>query len=49
LFDNYEWTEGRNARFGLAAVDPSNQRRIERPAARAFEAICRSNSIPMEE
>jgi beta-glucosidase len=49
LFDNYEWTEGRNAQFGLAAVDPSNQRRIERPAARAFEAICRSNSIPMEE
>ena len=37
LFDNYEWTEGRTAHFGLAAVDPSNQMRIERPAARAFE------------
>ena len=49
LFDNYEWTEGRSAQFGLMAVDTSNQTRIERPAARAFEKICRSNSIPMEE
>jgi beta-glucosidase len=46
LFDNYEWTEGRTAHFGLAAVEPSNQRRIARPAARAFEKICRSNSVP---
>ena len=45
LFDNDEWTEGRNAHFGLAAVDPLNQRRIERPAARVFEKICRSNEI----
>jgi beta-glucosidase len=48
LFDNYEWTEGRNAQFGLMAIDPSNQMRIERPAARAFAKICRTNSIPME-
>lgn len=34
LMDNYEWTSGRDARFGLAAVDFGTQRRVPRPAAR---------------
>jgi beta-glucosidase len=45
LFDNFEWTEGYNARFGLAAVDASSQARLARPAAALFESICRSSEV----
>jgi beta-glucosidase len=40
LMDNYEWTSGREARFGLAAVDFQTQERTLRPAARIFKALC---------
>jgi len=45
LIDNFEWTEGYNAHFGLAALDASSQARLARPAAAVFESICRSNKI----
>ena len=45
LFDNFEWTEGYDAHFGLAAVDASSQARLARPAAALFESICRSNEM----
>lgn len=38
LMDNYEWVEGRDARFGLAAVDFATQARTIRPAARVMAA-----------
>ena len=41
LMDNYEWVEGRGARFGLFEVDFATQERTPRPAASLFEAICR--------
>ena len=44
LMDNYEWTEGRNALFGLAATDFATQERSPRPAALAFRAICQSRA-----
>ena len=39
LMDNYEWTAGRTARFGLAGVDFSTQERRPRPAAEALKAL----------
>jgi beta-glucosidase len=45
LIDNFEWTEGYNAHFGLAAVDASSQARLARPAVALFESICRSNEM----
>jgi beta-glucosidase len=49
LFDNYEWSEGTTAHFGLAAVSLPYQTRIARPAAASFERICRSNKISIDE
>ena len=49
MFDNFEWTEGPTARFGLAAVDPATKLRGPRPAAGLFESICRSNEIQLNE
>jgi beta-glucosidase len=43
LMDNYEWTEGRGAGFGLAATDFASQHRTPRPAALAFKAVCEAN------
>jgi len=40
LMDNYEWAEGRNARFGLCANDFATQQRTPRPAAFAFKQLC---------
>ena len=40
LMDNFEWTEGFNARFGLAAVDFESQRREVRPAGERFREYC---------
>jgi len=47
LYDNFEWTEGFNAHFGLAEVDHANQQRLPRRAAELFASICRSNQIPL--
>lgn len=45
LMDNFEWAEGRNARFGLIAVDFDTQVRTVRPAAQAFRRVCTTNAI----
>lgn len=45
LFDNFEWTEGFSAHFGLAAVEPGTLARVARPAAALFESLGRSSEI----
>jgi beta-glucosidase len=45
LLDNFEWAEGYAARFGLAGVDFLSQRRVPRPAAQLYAAVCRSNEV----
>ena len=47
LYDNFEWTEGFNAHFGLAAVDHATQQRLPRPAGERFASICRSDAIAL--
>jgi beta-glucosidase/6-phospho-beta-glucosidase/beta-galactosidase len=44
LMDNYEWTAGRTARFGLASVNFATQERQLRPAAVSYRAICVAHS-----
>jgi beta-glucosidase/6-phospho-beta-glucosidase/beta-galactosidase len=46
LVDNFEWTEGWNLRFGLAALDPVTQARTMRPSGLLYRAIARGNGIP---
>jgi beta-glucosidase len=45
LMDNFEWTLGTNARFGLAAVDFHTQQRLPRSFAKTFERMCRENRL----
>lgn len=45
LVDNFEWTEGWGARFGLIELDPFSQERTPRPGASMFGEICRANAI----
>ena len=47
LFDNFEWADGFDARFGLVAVDYENGfKRTPRPSAQLFATIAHSNSLP---
>ncbi len=48
LVDNYEWTEGWTARFGLFELDPATQERRPRRSAALFGAIARANAITEE-
>ncbi|MEO5689820.1 MAG: family 1 glycosylhydrolase [Burkholderiaceae bacterium] len=49
LFDNFEWAEGFDARFGLVGVDYENGfRRTPRPSATVFADIARTNAVSVE-
>jgi beta-glucosidase len=45
-WDNFEWAEGFTQRFGLFAVEPGSLRRVAKPSAALYAAICRSRAIP---
>jgi beta-glucosidase len=45
LIDNFEWTLGVQARFGLAAVDFTTQQRLPRPCAEDFARVCRTSRL----
>lgn len=48
LFDNYEWSHGYDAHFGLAGIDAETGDRIARPSAGLYAKICRSSSLEFE-
>jgi beta-glucosidase len=48
LIDNFEWTIGTAAHFGLTAVNFETQRRNPRPCVQEFERICRANALCCE-
>jgi beta-glucosidase len=45
LLDNYEWTDGYTARFGLIGVNFKTQDRIVRPSARWLAEVIRKRSL----
>lgn len=45
LTDNFEWTEGTTARFGLVYVDFDTQRRAPRESARFYAELCRARAV----
>ena len=45
LIDNFEWAEGFEPHFGLAAVAQPSLARVPRPAAHQFAAICARGSV----
>lgn len=48
LFDNFEWSHGHNAHFGLAAIDAETGTRLPRPSSKVYAEICRRNSLNIE-
>lgn len=47
--DNFEWTHGYAARYGLIAVDPITQERTVKPSGHLYARIARSNVLPLVE
>lgn len=45
LVDNFEWAEGWQARFGLAALDRATQERTLRPSGTFYGAIASANAL----
>jgi beta-glucosidase len=45
LVDNFEWAEGWQSRFGLAALDLATQQRTLRPSAAFYSAIAQANAL----
>ena len=45
LLDNYEWTDGYTAKFGLVGVNFKTQDRIVRPSARWLAEVIRKRSL----
>lgn len=48
LTDNFEWTEGESARFGLIGLDYETQKRSVRKSGRFFGEVCGSNAVTEE-
>lgn len=46
LTDNWEWTDGYGPKFGLYEVDRHTGERRERPSARLYRWITRTNALP---
>jgi beta-glucosidase len=45
LVDNFEWERGWTQRFGLWELEVETQKRIKRPSADLYAAICRENGL----
>ncbi len=45
-FDNFEWTDGYAAKFGLLSCDLHTQERRLRPSGRLYAEICRTGVLP---
>jgi beta-glucosidase len=45
LVDNFEWERGWSQRFGLWSLDVDTQKRIKRPSADLYAAICKENGL----
>jgi beta-glucosidase len=45
LTDNFEWSEGYRARFGLVWVDFATQRRIVKQSGRWYGDVARANAV----
>jgi beta-glucosidase len=45
LLDNFEWTDGFDARFGLIEVDYRTEKRLIRPSALVYADIIKNNGI----
>jgi beta-glucosidase len=48
LVDNFEWERGWTQRFGLWGLDLDTQKRIKRPSADLYAAICKENGLSSE-
>jgi beta-glucosidase len=48
LTDTFEWENGYSARYGLVAVDFSNQKRTPRPSAKLYGQIASANALSAE-
>ena len=49
LTDNYEWSHGTTAHFGLAGVEPETFARVPRRSALLYAEICRTNGATLRE
>jgi len=45
LVDNFEWERGWTQRFGLWGLDLETQKRVKRPSADLYAAICKENGL----
>jgi len=45
LVDNYEWTEGYTANFGLTHMDPVTKDRVLEPSARFFSNVIKADNL----
>ena len=46
--DNFEWTEGESARFGLIHCNFETQERTLRNSARLYGEICKAKAVTPE-